>query len=122
MSLLGGAELGWLAPQSAYCFHVTQLRYVVVELKVGKFEPAHIGQLGTYVAIVDDQYRRPEIHAPTIGILLCTGKSGPTVRYALASTSAPVAVADYYGLPADARAALPSAEELQAIVDAESSR
>lgn len=103
-------------------FHVTQLRYVVVELKVGKFEPAHIGQLGTYVAIVDDQYRRPEIHAPTVGILLCTGKSGPTVRYALASTSAPVAVADYYGLPADARAALPSAEELQAIVDAESSR
>ena len=104
------------------------MRYVVVELKVGKFEPAHIGQLGTYVAIVaivaivDDQYRRPEIHAPTVGILLCTGKSGPTVRYALASTSAPVAVADYYGLPADARAALPSAEELQAIVDAESSR
>jgi YhcG PDDEXK nuclease domain len=93
----------------------------VFELKVGKFEPAHIGQLGTYVAIVDDQYRRPEIHALTVGILLCTGKSGPTVRYALASTSAPVAVADYYGLPADARAALPSAEELQAIVDAESS-
>jgi len=23
--------------------------------------------------IVDDQYRRPEIHAPTVGILLCTG-------------------------------------------------
>ena len=38
-------------------FNVEQLRYVVVELKVGKFEPAHIGQLGTYVAIVDDQYR-----------------------------------------------------------------
>jgi hypothetical protein len=54
--------------------------------------------------------------------MVCTGESGPTVRYALASTSAPVAVADYYGLPADARAALPSAEELQAIVDAESSR
>jgi hypothetical protein len=72
--------------------------------------------------LVDDQYRRPEIHAPTVGILLCTGKSGPTVRYALASTSAPTPVADYYGLPVDARAALPSAEELQAIVDAESSR
>lgn len=98
---------------------MSQLRYVVVELRIGRFEPAYLGQLGTYVAIVDDQYRRPEIHARTIGILLCTGKSGPTVRYALAATSAPVAVADYYGLPPDARAALPSVEELQAVVVAE---
>lgn len=97
-------------------FHVEQLRYVVVELKVGKFEPAFLGQLGTYVAIIDDQYRRPGIHAATVGILLCTGKHGPTVRYALASTSAPVAVADFAGLPTDARAALPSAEELKAVV------
>lgn len=100
-------------------FHVTQLRYVVVELKIGTFEPAHLGQLGTYVAIIDEQYRRPEIHARTVGILLCTGKAGPTVRYALAATAAPVAVADYYGLPLDARAALPTAEELQAVVVAE---
>ena len=100
-------------------FHVEQLRYVVVELKVGRFEPAHLGQLGTYVAIVDDQYRRAEIHAPTVGILLCTGKNGSTVRYSLASTAAPIAVADYSGLPADARAALPSSDELTAIVAAE---
>ena len=100
-------------------FHTEQLRYVVVELKIGSFEPAHLGQLGTYIAIVDDQMRRPHIHAPTIGILLCTGKSGPTVRYALASTNAPVAVADYQGLPADARGALPSAAELQAVVEDE---
>jgi len=98
-------------------FSTEQLRYVVVELKVGNFEPAHLGQLGTYVAIVDDLYRRPQ-HAPTVGILLCTGKSGPTVKYALAATSStPLAVADYYGLPDDARAALPSAAELEAVVE-----
>lgn len=100
-------------------FHVEQLRYVVVELKIGSFEPAHLGQLGTYVAIVDDQFRRTEIHSPTIGILLCTGKSAPTVRYALASTSAPVAVADYHGLPPEARGALPSADELEAVIEDE---
>lgn len=100
-------------------FSTEQLRYVVVELKIGKFEPAHLGQLGTYVAIVDDQYRRPEIHAATVGILLCTGKSGSTVRYALASSSAPLAVADYQGLPDDARAALPTAAELEAVVEDE---
>jgi predicted nuclease of restriction endonuclease-like (RecB) superfamily len=100
-------------------FHVEQLRYVVVELKVGPSTPAHLGQLGAYVAAVDGELRRPAIHAPTVGILLCTGKGGAAVKYALASTAAPVAVADYQGLPDDARAALPSAGELQAVVDAE---
>ncbi|ACZ23365.1 uncharacterized conserved protein [Sanguibacter keddieii DSM 10542] len=103
-------------------FHVEQLRYVVVELKVGPSTPAHLGQLGAYVAAVDGELRRPEIHAPTVGILLCTGKKGAAVTYALASTAAPVAVADYQGLPADARAALPSAVELQAVVDEELER
>lgn len=35
----------------------------------------------------------------------------------LASTAAPVAAADYPGLPADARAALPSAEQLREALD-----
>ncbi|GAA4712414.1 putative nuclease of restriction endonuclease-like (RecB) superfamily, DUF1016 family [Promicromonospora umidemergens] len=103
-------------------FSIEQLRFVVVELKVSKSEPAHVGQLGTYVAIVDDLYRSPSIHRPTVGVLLCTGKSGPAVRYALASAASPVAVADYYGLPDDARAALPSATELQAVIADEIAR
>lgn len=57
-----------------------------------------------------------------MGILLCAGKKGAAITYALASTAAPVAVADYQGLPADARAALPSAVELQAVVDEEVER
>lgn len=100
-------------------FHTEQLRYVVIELKVGEFEPAFVGQLGTYVVAVDDLLRHPEIHAPTVGLLLCQGKDEAWVRYALASTAAPLAVADWRGLPPDARAALPSAEELQAMVDDE---
>jgi predicted nuclease of restriction endonuclease-like (RecB) superfamily len=100
-------------------FSYAQNRFIVVELKIGKFEPAHLGQLGTYVAIVDDQYRKPELHAPTVGILLCTSKSGSTVKYALAAAAAPLAVADYQGLPDDARAALPSAKELKAVIEDE---
>lgn len=115
LPLEGGAEF----VIDLLLFHVEQLRYVVVELKVGDFSPAHLGQLGAYVAAVDGELRRASIHAPTIGILLCTGKNEAAVRYALASTAAPVAVADYQGLPPDARAALPSAGELQAVVDAE---
>lgn len=57
--------------------------------------------------------RVPVGHATVIGILLCTGKNEATVRFALSSASAPVAGADYEDLPADARAALPSVEELR---------
>ena len=39
-------------------FHVEQLRYVVVELKTGKFEPEHLGQLSFYIALVNDQQTR----------------------------------------------------------------
>ncbi|WP_311836190.1 PDDEXK nuclease domain-containing protein [Cellulomonas fimi] len=90
-------------------FHVTQLRYVVVELKTGPFRPEHTGQLGFYVELVEDRLRQPA-HQPTVGILLCTGHNGTTVRYALRSTAAPMAVAtfSYDELPADERSALPS--------------
>lgn len=100
-------------------FHVEQLRYVVIELKVGEFEPEHIGQLSTYVAMVDDLVRNKEIHAPTVGLVLCTGKRESTVRYALAGSGSPVAVAQWQALPSEARAALPTAEELQTVVHAE---
>lgn len=100
-------------------FHVEQLRYVVVELKVSEFEPEHLGQLSTYVEMVDDLVRKPAVHASTVGLLLCTGKREATVRYALAGTGSPVAVAQWQALPADARAALPTAEELETVVQEE---
>ena len=92
-------------------FHVEQLRYVVVELKAGKFKPEYTGQLGFYVALVDDVLRRPA-HAPTVGLLLCTDKNDRVVRYALAGSSQPVAVASYDLLPPAEQAALPSEQEI----------
>jgi predicted nuclease of restriction endonuclease-like (RecB) superfamily len=100
-------------------FHVTQLRYVVVELKVGKFQPAHIGQIGTYVAMVDGEIRKPDLHAQTVGILLCTERNDATLDYALASTASPVAVALYEGLTPEERAALPSPGELETVIEEE---
>ena len=95
-------------------FHIPQARYVVVELKVGDFEPGFLSQLGTYVGVVDAQLRDPAKHAPTIGMLLCTGKNEAIARFALASMAAPVGIADYSGLPPDAKAALPLVSEIQA--------
>ncbi|MCL2455709.1 MAG: PDDEXK nuclease domain-containing protein [Micrococcales bacterium] len=97
-------------------FHIPQARYVVVELKVGRFRPAFAGQLAAYVGLIDDRLRDPAKHAPTIGLLLCMGKNESIVRYTLASMSSAVGVADYEGLPADVRAAVPSAEELRVLL------
>lgn len=99
-------------------FHVVQLRYVVVELKVDKFRPEHAGQLQFYVAVVDDTIRKAVIHAPTIGILLCASRNETVVRYSLGSTTAAMAVStvSYENLPPAERAVLPPAEVIQAAV------
>lgn len=97
-------------------FHVEQLRYVVIELKTTKFEPKDAGQLGFYVALVDDRVRRPEIHSPTVGILLVADKNETVVRYALAGTPQPVAVSRYELSPAE-QAALPAEETLARLAD-----
>jgi len=98
-------------------YHIPQSRYVVVELKVGKFQPAFLGQLSAYVGVVDDRLRDPSFQKPTIGILLCTGRNEAVVRYALANMSTALSVADYEGLPDDAKAALPSVQELQDVIN-----
>ena len=99
-------------------FHVEQLRYAVVELKIGKFKPEYTGQLGFYVAMVDDQLRRPGIHAATVGILLCAGRNERVVRYALRAAAAPMAVATYTydKLPAEERTALPTVDDLTTMI------
>jgi len=103
-------------------YHIPQSRYVVVELKVDDFTPGYLGQLAAYVGVVDAELRDPNRQAPTIGVLLCTGKNEAVVRYTLANMSAALGVADYEGLPADARGAVPPAQELEAVVADELAR
>ncbi|MGS0688927.1 PDDEXK nuclease domain-containing protein [Nakamurella sp. GG22] len=90
-------------------FHAPTVRYVVIELRAGRFRHEYAGQLGFYVTIVDDQLRKPQVHAPTVGILLCTSSTENTVKYALRAARAPMAVATYTydTLPAAERDALP---------------
>jgi predicted nuclease of restriction endonuclease-like (RecB) superfamily len=100
-------------------FHTEQLRYVVVELKVGPFEPGYLGQLATYVKSVDAKVRNPDLHEPTVGLLLCTGRTGDIATMALSGISAPVAVAEWQGVDDETRAALPSPAELEAVIQDE---
>ena len=63
---------------------------------------------------MDENLRDHQRHSPTIGILLCAGRNDNVVRYSLANTSAPLAVADYTydTLPAHERDAVPTARQL----------
>lgn len=99
-------------------FHVEQLRYYVVELKTGKFQPEYAGKLNFYIAVVDDRLRR-EAHNDTVGILICGSKNDHTVRYSLGRATSPMAVASYTydALPADVRRELPDADRLTAALD-----
>lgn len=98
-------------------FHVEQLRYVVIELKAKKFDPRDAGQLGFYVALVEDRLRLPQ-HQPTVGMLLVADKNESVVRYALAGTAQPIAVSRY-DLSEAAQAALPSEDAIARAVAAE---
>jgi hypothetical protein len=56
---------------------------VVIELKIEKFKPEHLGQLDFYVAVVDEQLRDADAHSPTVRILLCPDKNDVVVEYAV---------------------------------------
>jgi len=101
-------------------FNWPQSRFVVIELKIGRFQPEYVGKLGFYVAWVDDNLRARDRHAPTIGILLCADRNDNVVRYSLAGTTAPLAVATYTydALPPSVREAVPTDDELAAALGA----
>ncbi|UVJ39469.1 YhcG family protein [Arthrobacter sp. CJ23] len=101
-------------------YHVPSDRYVVVELKAGKFKPEHLGQLNFYVAAVNDMLRLPR-QAPTVGILVCGSRNERTVRYALDGSAQPLTVASYTyeALPADEQAALPSPAAITAALESD---
>ena len=79
-------------------FHVPLNRYVVIELKLGKFRPEYAGQINFYVNVVDDQMRRDH-HNSTIGLVLCAGRNKTVARYALNGIDRPVGVARYTSTP-----------------------
>jgi predicted nuclease of restriction endonuclease-like (RecB) superfamily len=95
-------------------YHCRLHRYVVFELKLGRFEPEYVGKLNFYVQLVDDHLRDQARDDPTLGMLLVVGRDDVTVEVALRGVTTPLAVTEWRRLPAKVRQALPSAEDLSA--------
>lgn len=88
---------------------------MVIELKAKKFKPEHTGQLGFYLAAVDDLMRKPGDNQ-TIGILLCKEKNKVIAEYALRNIKAPIGVSQYKlakALPKELKTSLPTIEEIE---------
>ena len=97
-------------------FYHTRLHcYVVIDLKMGEFEPAFSGQMNFYVSAVNHTVRT-EGDNPTIGIILCKSKSKTTVEFALDTVQNPIGVSTYKlreDLPPAFKDSLPTAEQLE---------
>ena len=96
-------------------YNVIERRYYVIEVKVRKFDPADIGQIGTYMVAVNHQLKRPD-DQQTVGLIICREKDRVTVQYALESSSLPIGVSDYMlerFIPADFKSQMPTIEEVE---------
>lgn len=67
---------------------------VAIELKVGRFEPEHLGKLDFYLEALDRQVRKPHEN-PALGVLLCASKDDEVVEYALNRSLSPALIAEY---------------------------
>ena len=95
---------------------------VVVELKKGTFKPAYIGQLQTYMKVLDDKVRKPHEN-PTIGILLCKSANKAFVEYVIRDYTHPMGVATYKtaeDMSEELRKALPDMDEMRKLLINES--
>lgn len=100
-------------------YHIPLHRYVVIDLKMGEFEPQHSGQMSFYVAAVDN-ILRTERDDSTIGIILCKSKDRTTVEYALQGSNQPISVSSYQfqsKLPPALQKSLPTAEQLEIAIN-----
>ena len=104
-------------------FYNLRLRcYVVIEVKIGKFTPADIGQIGSYVVAVNHQLREEGKDNPTIGLLICRSKDNTQAKYALESSSQPIGISEYeleQFYPAKVEGTIPTIEEIEAKLNQE---
>ncbi|NRB39208.1 MAG: DUF1016 domain-containing protein [Pseudomonadales bacterium] len=96
-------------------YHARLHCYVVIELKLGDFEPEYAGKLNFYIKAVDEQLCK-DGDAPTIGILLCKNKDKMVAEYALSDIQKPIGVSEYQltqSLPDNLKSVLPSIKDIE---------
>ncbi len=96
-------------------YHLYLHCYVVVEVKIVPFTSRDIGQVGTYVNIVDDLVKT-ELDAKTIGLIICKSKNNVLAKYAVNSSKEPIGISEYELsnlLPVEYEKSMPTIEEIE---------
>ena len=94
---------------------------VAVELKLGEFKSIYLGQLQTYLQLLDDEVKKPNEN-PSIGIILCQDAEKSYVEYVIQRYDSPMGVATYKtsaDMPDRLRKALPSVDALKELMQGE---
>lgn len=73
--------------------------YILIDLKIDDMKPEYVGQMNMYVNYYNKEVKE-EYDNETIGIILCTGKKGVTMEYALGGLSNHIFASTYtYYIP-----------------------
>ncbi len=91
---------------------------VVVELKTGDFKSSYLGQLMSYLSILDTKVKKPHEN-PSIGIVLCKSANREYVEFVIRDYDKPMGVATYTTtaeMPEKLRKALPDVEALKKLL------
>lgn len=78
-------------------YHRTLQAMVAIELKMGKFRAAYLGQLSQYLSVLDAVEKKPNEN-PSVGLLLCEKMNKPVVQLTVQGYSQPIGIATYQAL------------------------
>lgn len=96
-------------------YHLYLRCFIVIELKLGEFQPEYAGKMNAYLNALNKEYKKPHDN-PSIGIILCHSKDEIEVEYALQGLQHPIGVSEYktmHTLPKNMRDKLPSVKQLR---------
>lgn len=94
---------------------------VAVELKKGKFKPSYLGELQSYLSVLDGFEKKPHEN-PSIGLILCKDMNKSYVDYVIQDYAKPMGVATYKtakDMSDELRKALPDIEALRKLLDSD---
>lgn len=95
-------------------YHTRMHCYVVIDLKMGEFEPEFAGKMNYYLSAVDDLLKT-EMDQPSIGIILCKSKDSLDVEYAFRDIMKPLGISEFTfnELPEELQSNMPTVAELE---------
>lgn len=95
-------------------YHLKMYCYVVIDLKMGEFEPEYAGKMNYYLSAVD-KILKTEQDNPSIGIILCKSKDALEVEFALQDLNKPMGISEFTfnELPHNIQSNMPTVEELE---------